>query len=280
MTVAAVPPLPVRRRPRVGSGALRADLEQAALIEACDGTAAGADRGEVDHGHGDGQAPLELELGRRADRSRHDDADVGARAAHVECDDVGAAGRLGEVLARDQTARQAGKHEAHGLARRLPDRDLTAVGLEQEAWAAESRLREPARRGARRSVADESADVGVDDDRVAALVLAPDRRHLVRARHRDARKGVTEGVGEPLFVHGSEIGEEKVDRDRRRPRFCGIAGAHLADEPLDLGVVEFDPHLTVLSDPLRDTEAVAPPHVGRSASATGDRRATCGRCAG
>ena len=57
-----------------------------------------------------------------ADRAVDDDADVGARAAHVEGDHVRAPGCLGEVLARDQAARQAGDHEADRLTGRLRQR--------------------------------------------------------------------------------------------------------------------------------------------------------------
>ena len=252
--------LPVRGRPRIGAGARGADFQQPTRIEARLRAAAGADGGQVDDGYGDGQAPLELELARRADCSVHDDADVGARAAHVEGDHVRAAGCLGEVPARDQAARQAGDHEADRLTGSLPNRYLAAVRLEQEAWAAEPNLGEPLVEPLGKA-AGEPAEVRVNDDRVAALVLAPDRRHFVRARHRDPGKGGTESGGESLLVLGTDVGEKEVDRHGDSV-IDGVARAHLAHEPLDLGVLELDPNRTVLRDPLDDPEAVAAPHIG------------------
>jgi hypothetical protein len=48
--------LPVARRPRIGPGDLRADLQQAHLVDPADRAAAGAQRLDLDHRHADAVA--------------------------------------------------------------------------------------------------------------------------------------------------------------------------------------------------------------------------------
>ncbi len=56
--------------------------------------------------------------------------------------------------------------------------------------------------------------VGVDDRRVPALVLPPDRGDLVRERDRQRRQDVTGDVANAALVLRVEVGEEQADGER------------------------------------------------------------------
>ena len=150
----------------------------------------------------DGQAPLELEL--RAERTRPP-ATTPTSALVPPMSSVNTSGEpaaSAKWLAGDQAAGQAGEDRARTAgAARPPAATCAAVGLEQEAAGSASRAPPgPPRRPSANSP-DEAAQVGVDDHRVAALVLAPDRRDLARDRRpgRRAARG-RDGLGEPPLV--------------------------------------------------------------------------------
>ena len=54
--------LAVAHRAGIGAGAARSDLEQPALVDPGDTAAARAERGDIDAGHGNGDAEADLEL--------------------------------------------------------------------------------------------------------------------------------------------------------------------------------------------------------------------------
>ena len=98
--------LAVARRPGHGAGALRADLEAAAGVDAGDAAAAGADGLDVDHRRAQRVALDFLEV--RAPRlPAIDRGDVAAGAAHVEGDEVAVARREAEEGAADDAAHRA-----------------------------------------------------------------------------------------------------------------------------------------------------------------------------
>ena len=81
----------------------------------------------------------------------------------------------------------------------------------------------PASRSAASRLVDVAAEqrpqVRVGDRRRRALVLAPDRRHLVRDGDRHARQLLREDLLHALLVVGADVGEEQADaRPPRRPR--------------------------------------------------------------
>ena len=71
-------------RPRLGPGALRADMQQPALVDPGDGAAARPDGAHGDAGDGDGNAEIDLELGRILLAALEDQADIRAGAADIE----------------------------------------------------------------------------------------------------------------------------------------------------------------------------------------------------
>ena len=83
----------VADRPRLGTRAARPDTQETARVDPGDRAAARADGLDVDQRDGRGQTPLDLVFGRVALLSVDENADIGARAAHVEREDVGLAER-------------------------------------------------------------------------------------------------------------------------------------------------------------------------------------------
>src|SRR5579862_3716281 len=246
----------VGRRARLGAGALGPDLEQPALVERDDRAPTGADRRQVDDGHPDRQAPFELVLRRRADLPLHDDADVAARPAHVERDDVGPAELGREMPAGDQPPREPGEDQVDRVRLGRTGRDLTAVRLDEEARHAHALALELVVEVAGKP-SDQTAEVAVDDHRVRPFVLAPDRSDLIRDRHRDVRQPLAQRRGESLLVVGPHVREEKADRDRGTVRSL-CAPRDLRNDPLDLLVLERHPYRPVECDALTDADAVRP----------------------
>ena len=76
----------VAGRARIGAGALRPDVEEAAAVDPGDRAAAGGDRRHVERGHVD-LAARDHAFGRLQRRAAFDEGDVGAGAAHVERDE-------------------------------------------------------------------------------------------------------------------------------------------------------------------------------------------------
>ncbi len=71
-------------RPGLGPGALRPDMQQTALVDPGDGAAARPDGSHGDAGNGDGNAEIDLELGRILLAALEDQADIRAGAADIE----------------------------------------------------------------------------------------------------------------------------------------------------------------------------------------------------
>ena len=120
------PPAPsVAGRSRVGAGALRSHDEGAARVDGGDRTPAGADGVDVEGGQAHreaGRHPARRRLG----HASLDEADVGARPAHVEGDGVGEAGRRGRGRAGHHAARRSRQEEGDGELGRLRRRHQPA----------------------------------------------------------------------------------------------------------------------------------------------------------
>ncbi len=173
----------------LGARALRADLQEPARVDPADRAAAGADGARRDALHADRQTELDLEVGRVQRLAVDDQADVAARAAHVERDGLLAAGGARHVRAADRAAGDAREQQVRGALARLVGERVPAVRLEQRPAAGHA-LRVERGRDAVHVALEERLRVRVDGRGRAALVLAPDRRDLVRERDRQ--------VGEPL----------------------------------------------------------------------------------
>ncbi len=104
----------VRRRARTRAGAARTDPERAARVAPGDRAAAGADGVDVEHRQRDGAA-ADLATRRLADLAVEHDADVAARAAHVEAQGVRLARRMGGPGRAGGAAGRAGEHGQRGV---------------------------------------------------------------------------------------------------------------------------------------------------------------------
>ena len=107
MTVGLRAAAAVAGRAGLRARALRADAQEAAGVDPGDRAAARADRLDVDQRHRGRDAPFDLVLGRVALLAVDEDADVGARAAHVEREHVRLAERGRDVLGRGHAAGRA-----------------------------------------------------------------------------------------------------------------------------------------------------------------------------
>ena len=88
--------------------------------------------------------------------------------------------------------------------------------------------------------AEQGGEVGVDDRRRAALVLAELRQHLVRGGDVDVGQLGAQALGDRALVRGLEVGEEQADRDRlgarARARLAAIRSSSASVERLDHAV--------------------------------------------
>ena len=208
---------------RVGARGLRADAEDAALVDVGDRAAAGADRVDVDHRHHRlVVADLRVEQMAHAQLPARGDADVGRRAADVERDDVLVAGQLPRPDAADQAGHRPGHEQVDWPLRRRLDGRHAARRLHQL-----DAVREP---GALHRLVeaghvprDLRADVRVQAGGREALELAVQRQDLVRDREVRLRELLEHDLLDPLLVGRVEVGVEQADRnglDARRSLSC------------------------------------------------------------
>jgi hypothetical protein len=128
-------------RPGHGADAARTDAQHAAVVDPDQAAAARADRNDVEHRGADRQA---VDLGFRRHRRLTVDheADIGRGAAHVECDEVDAAGARGLSDGADHARR--GPAEQRGD-RRLAHGDRgqpAAIGLHDAEMTSEAGFRQ------------------------------------------------------------------------------------------------------------------------------------------
>jgi hypothetical protein len=235
---------------------LRPDLESASCVDVRDRAAAGADRVQVDHRHEDRIARDER-IARRGLRELAvgHDADVGARAADVERDQVVAIGELPDPGAAEHAGREP-RHQR--VDRQIGDRARrrdAAVRHHDVDFAAEARGLETACEPVD-VIAHERTDERVHRGRREALELAELRRDLVRARHEDVGAlGLHDGLRAALML-GVDVREQEADRDRLDARLVefsrGGADLLLVERLLDVTARR--------GEPLGDDLAVPPPH--------------------
>src|SRR5215204_4134047 len=104
-------------RTGIGPGAPRTYTQQTAHVDPGDRAASSADGCEIDRRRGDGEAPLDLEVGRVRNFAVAHQTDVAGGTPHVEGNEIPLSGackcKLPEVLASDDAASQPGEEELH-----------------------------------------------------------------------------------------------------------------------------------------------------------------------
>ena len=144
---------PRRSRPaQVGARRLRADAEDAALVDVGDRAAARADRVDVDHRHHRlVVADLRVEQVPHAQLAVRGHADVGRRTADVERDDVVVAGHLPAQMPPMRPGHGPGHEQVDRALRRRLDGRHAARGLHELDAAGEARRAASPRRSAPRT---------------------------------------------------------------------------------------------------------------------------------
>ncbi len=177
------------------------------------GPAPGADGVHVERGEPDGIA-RDGAAGRGQGDAAADEADVGARAAHVERHRVGETTRRGDGRRGADATSRAGEQQRGGEAGGVGGRDEAPGRREDEHLVGNG--------GELLEVdATDRAEQRVRDRGDRALVLAELRGHLVRAGDVDA-PGAQRGADGAL-VAGVEVGVQEAHRDRAH------AGGQLGD---------------------------------------------------
>ena len=170
--------------------------------------------------------------------------DVGARAAHVEGDDLLMTGGPGDGQRPEDAARGPARHHRDG-----PLAGRGGVGQ------APSRVHHPQ---SPRSLVDAAEiaphrrlEEGVHGRRAGAFVLAVLGQDFVGGAHGEPR--LAERPCQEGLVLGTQVGEEQADGDR----LC-VEAAGVVHDASDLGVVERDDDLPACPDPLPHGDDVAP----------------------
>ena len=234
-----------------GARALRSHRQHAALVDAGDGAAAGAERAHFDHRNCHRQPPLDLVIGGELRLALQQQSHVAAGAAHVEGYRLLEARFAGEVGAADHPAGEAREQQLNRPLRRLRQAGGAAVRLEQRAGAAHAPLLQRVA-DAPAVAAQQRFQVGVGHGGAGTLVLAPQRRHPMREGNRDGGEAPLQERAELQLMGRVEIGEQQTYRDR-----LGASLRHLRCELLHGRRFEREQHLALGVDPFGHGETVA-----------------------
>ena len=117
----------VTGRAGIRAGAFGTDTQQAAGVDACEGSAARADGMNIEHGDADGQT-VDDGFGGMA-RFAIDQTDIGGGAAHVESENAADAAGAGSGDSADHAAGGSGEYCTDGVAGGVPRGEEAAAGL-------------------------------------------------------------------------------------------------------------------------------------------------------
>ncbi len=202
-------------RPRIGAGALRPDIEEAAAVDPGDRAAAGGDRRHVERGYVDLPA-RDHPLG---DFERHpafDEGDVGAGAAHVEGHKAAPRVLAREIGARLRAGGGAGKQRMHGVAAgdRRRKRHHAAVRLHQKTLLGPDPVGIQTAVEMTDVVHHDRLEISVEQRRREPRPFADARQHLARQRDVDGGIFGLDQRARFLLVRGIHEREQVADRDR------------------------------------------------------------------
>src|SRR5262249_54071768 len=147
------------------------DVQHAEAVDRRDGAATGADRVDVQHGHGE-VAPFDLSTARQQSFAVFDQCDVAGGSAHVEGDDVAQGVHAAGEHARGDAAGGPRKRGGEGAGAASPNgrhpavrlHDVFAAGGDPGAAQAAVELRDIAR--------EDRLQIGVDDGGAQPIILA------------------------------------------------------------------------------------------------------------
>ena len=241
-------------RPR----ALGSHPEQSAGIHVGDGATAGADGVDVHHGDHRlvvADAGIEQMLHAHLAVRRH--ADIGRRAADIECDDVLESRQLGCPDTADQPSHRARHQQGHRPPHRSLGRGHSATGLHQMQAGAELVLLQRLIQ-ILHVLGRFGAHVGIEAGGAESLVLPVLGDHLVAEGKKDLGPFLANQFPHPLLVIRVEEREQKADCYR-----LDFGLLQLADRLAHLLLVKGLGHVAVgCVDAFVHRQPVAPPHQG------------------
>ncbi len=230
-------------RAGIGDRRLRSDAQRLGQLgDVGDGTATGADGSDVDTGRADREV-TDLGLAADARLAVEDERDVGGRAAHVEGEEVGVPGLLGEPHRTGHAAGRPRQQQRHRVLGGLTRLDQAAVTAQDR-----QRRRDPLLLERRVQVLDVSRDlrlhIAVGDRGQGALVFAHLRQDVRRQRDRDVGQLLGHPSSDLFLVVAVRIGVDQRHRDGldvRAGELAQFAAGLLLVERGDLTAVGADP---------------------------------------
>ena len=205
----------VGRGPRLRARAFRADLQQSQRVDECDAAPAGAQRLHLEHGNPDSVAQ-EIEVLEHVRLAVLAEADVETRAAHVHGNHVPRAHTFGEERPGVRPGRGSRIERVNTLiGQKRPGRQA-AVALHVTHLPGIAEVAEEAFH-AFDVAPDDRADVGVDDGRTGARVLADLRQQIDRQRDVRLRHCGAYHLGNPPLMVRVQKRPQQRDGDRLDP---------------------------------------------------------------
>ena len=242
------PTTPVAGRPRIGPGTARADMQYAARVDVGDRAATGANACDVQTVQGDpmaGDPPVGGDRSLTLDDERH----VGARAAHVEGDEIAVFEDPARVACRRHPAGRPRQDSTGGEPDRVGHSRESAVRLHDQDRPGVARLGQAL--GEALEVAlQHRADVRVDHGRADPLELLDLGEHLGGERHVHPGQGADERLGGDALVLRRAVGVQIAHRHR-----LDLLGGEGANGRAQRGTPERRRHDAVSPDALAHRQA-------------------------
>ena len=254
---------PVADRPGHRPRASGADVQRARRIDPDQAAATRADLGDVEGRDAqdvagpavqpiaDVQAGAHLVLGNVAWRAAFDERGLRGRATHVQGDRVGKVDAGSELLGSDDSGGRPGLDDLDRPPGRRARRHHAAVRLHHQDRRAHAQRRQ-ARFELGQVAADDRLDVGVDDSRAGAFVLANLRQNLRGERKGKVRGQFGDDLGQSPLVGRIRVAVDERDREGANP-----LGEQKSDAFARRRFVQRLDLLSPRVQPLRDLDAPA-----------------------
>ena len=243
----------VARRTRHSPRTLRANAEEATLIDIGDGAATCANRAHIDHRHHRGvTADLRVEQMLHTGLEVGQHGDIGRCTANIEGDDILNIRELRRPDGAEHAAYRTGEQQVDRLLLRRLRRSHAAEGL-HEMHVGRIALRVQIFHQLLDIARRRRANIGIEPGRREALILAELRQYLGTQREINLGILLLDDFFDALFMRGIQKGKEETDRD-------GLDAIllHLAHRCPDLILVERDELGAIRRNhAFRDTIAVA-----------------------
>lgn len=202
----------VTGRPRPCARRAGSDLQHSAFVDPADAAPARADVRNVDAGQTDRQ-PVHFRLGGNAGYPVRNEADVRARSADVQRNDVAITNDARHPRRPDHSGGRPRIEHLHAPAMRSGAREHTAGRLHHEQSTSGRAIAEMPLKAAQVTT-DQRHQIGCHHRRRRPLVFAESRQHVRRQHHGQIRIAFVHDPSHRLLVLGIPIGVQQADRKR------------------------------------------------------------------